>query len=120
MSIYDDPDLQSDNDYVTFDAVGDGVTGVVTNVGKHVWEDGKVSIKLNIRTTDGDRTLTAGQVKLKALIAEQRPEVGDSVDIKLSQIEKRAGGKTLKHFTMTTTRGDGTVPPAPETAEDPF
>lgn len=120
MSIYDDPDLQSDAEYVSFDAVGDGVEGVVFNIGKHAWDDGKVSIKLNIRTENGDKTLTAGQVKLKALIQEQRPEIGDTVKIKMTQVEKRTGGKTLKHFAMTTTKGDGTVPAGPDSAEEPF
>jgi len=49
-------------------------------------------------TADGEVALTAGQVRLKAELSEKRPEVGDTLTVTLTEVEKRAGGKTLKHF----------------------
>ena len=53
------------------------------------------------------QTVTAGQVRLKALLAEKRPEVGDTLTITHTGIEKRAGGKTLKLWTVEVVRGGG-------------
>jgi hypothetical protein len=55
--------------------------------------------------------LTAGQVRLKAALAEQRPEAGDHLTVTLKQVEKRSGGKTLKHFDVEIKRGSGDKPP---------
>jgi len=118
--IYDDPDLKPDTDFVKFEEPGDGVKGVVVSVGKHVFDDGKAALKLVIRTETGDRTLTAGQMQLKTKLNEARPVVGDTVDITFTSTEKRAGGKTLKHFDVVVTKGDGSVPDAPDNTEAPF
>ena len=100
MSVWDSISIDT-GDYVSFVNVGDSVTGVITAISTKTWDDGKTDPQLTIRTDDGEKTLTAGQVRLKAALIEQRPEVGDSIWIKLSQIEKRAGGKTLKHFDVS-------------------
>lgn len=108
MSIWDDAELQNDSEYVKFDAVGDEIAGEVVAVRKQVWDDGKVSPKLDIVTADGEtRTVTAGQIRLKAELAAKRPEPGDRIRIRLSDIERRSGGKTLKHFEVEVTRGTG-------------
>jgi len=113
-SIWDDPDVKTNEDYVTFDAVGDGVSGVIQHIGKHTFDDGKVAAQLLIRCDDGEeRTLTAGQVRLKAALVEQRPMVGDHLKVHLSQIEKRSGGKTLKHFEVAIVRGGAPAAPSP-------
>jgi len=66
-----------------------------------VWDDGKVSPKLILRMDDGtEKTVTAGQVRLKAILAETRPQVGQTIRITMTEIEKRSGGKTLKHFSV--------------------
>lgn len=98
MSIWDDPELRVNSDYIRFEQVGDTVTGTVLSVRAHRFDDGKVVPQILLDTVDGERTLTAGQVRLKALLAEQRPEAGDSLSVTLTNIEKRAGGKTLKDF----------------------
>lgn len=99
-SIWDDPDVVGgSNEFVKFDKVGDSVSGKVDHTGRKVWDDGSVSPQLDLITDDGEaRTLTAGQVRLKLALAEKRPEVGDHLRVELTQIEKRSGGKTLKHF----------------------
>lgn len=110
--IWDDPDLTVNDDYVRFDTVGDTVTGEILNIRKHVFDDGKAVPQVILRTADGERTLTAGQVRLKAALAEKRPAVGQTITVTLTEIEKRSGGKTLKHFRVDI----GTLPAAPPPA----
>ena len=107
MSIWDDPDLRVGGDYVKFENVGDTVTGTVVAIRAQRWDDGKVDPQI-ILTVDGDeKTVTAGQVRLKAELATQRPEPGDLITITMTDVEKRAGGKTLKHFSVDVVRGGG-------------
>jgi hypothetical protein len=107
MSIWDDPELAVVNEYAKFEAIGDRVSGNITGVFAHRFDDGKVVPKIMLETDDGEIALTAGQVRLKAALAEQRPEVGDNLTVTLTEIEKRAGGKTLKHFDVVVVRGKG-------------
>lgn len=100
-SIWDDPSLRVGGDYVKFDNIGDSVNGVVIAIGAHRWDDGSVSPQIVLDTVDGEKTITAGQIRLKAALAEKRPEADDVLTIKLTDIEKRSGGKTLKHFEVT-------------------
>lgn len=121
MSIYDDPEIRVGGDFVTFENVGDSVTGTVLYVGKHTFADGKVAIKLILDTDDGEKTLTAGQVQLSAKLREVRPDVGERVSIKFTNIEKRGGGKTLKHFDVKKKAGNGSIPaPTVTDDEEPF
>jgi hypothetical protein len=83
-----------------------------------MFEDGKVVPQIEMDTADGPKTVTAGQVRLKAALAEKRPGVGDQLTITLSDIEKRAGGKTLKHFTVSV--GPVAAPSPAATAADPL
>jgi hypothetical protein len=123
MSIWDDPALASGGDYVKFDNPGDGVVGDVLNVGLHTWADGSVCPKLTIRTDDGnDVTLTAGQVRLQSALREQRPEAGDRIKVTFTEVEKRPGGKTMKHFDVQVAKGGakGTVAVVVDDDEAPF
>lgn len=114
-SVWDDPELAIASDYVKFENVGDSVAGKVIAVQVHRFDDGKVAPKLIIETDGGDEiAMTAGQIRLKAALAEQRPEPGDHITVTFTQEEKRPGGKTLKHFDVTVTRG-GRPAPAPVT-----
>lgn len=106
-SPWDDPSLRVGGDYVKFDNIGDSVSGVVVNVGMHRWDDGSVSPQIVLDTVDGEKTITAGQIRLKVALAEKRPEIDDTLTIKLTDIEKRAGGKTLKHFEVTVVKASG-------------
>ena len=107
MSVWDTPELQTNSDYVKFEKEGDTVTGTDVNISAHKWDDGSVSPQILLDTADGQQTVTAGQVRLKALLAEKRPEVGDTLTITHTGIEKRAGGKTLKLWTVDVVRGGG-------------
>jgi hypothetical protein len=115
-SVWDDPEMAIASDYVKFEHVGDGVSGTVTAVQVHRFDDGKVAPKLIIETDDGEeKALTAGQVRLRAALAEQRPEAGDHIAVTFTQEEKRPGGKTLKHFDVEVVRS-GAAPAAPAAA----
>jgi hypothetical protein len=113
MSLWDDPDVKVGGDFVKFTAVGDRVAGTITGLRKYRFEDGSVAAQILLTTDDGEeKTVTAGQVRLKVALAEKRPEVGDHITITLSQIERRSGGKTLKHFDVQVRQG--TAPAAAE------
>lgn len=111
MSIWDDEDIKpTEGEFVRFDAVGDGVSGHITAMGKHTFpatkdNPEKTCAQLSITDDKGEpKILTVGQMKLTALLAEQRPDVGDHISVHLTDIEKR-GTRTLKHFECITTRG---------------
>ena len=124
-SVWDDPDLRVGGEFVKFENVGDSVSGTVNAVRAHRFDDGSVAPQILLTTDDGEeRTVTAGQVRLKAELATQRPEPGDHVVITFTEIEKRSGGKTLKHFSVQVTRGGApaaaaTPPVAPAAAPAP-
>lgn len=105
-SVWDDPDLRVGGEFVKFENVGDTVSGVVNAVRAHRFDDGSVAPQILVTTDDGEeRTITAGQVRLKAELATQRPEPGDHIKVTFTEVEKRSGGKTLKHFSVEVTRG---------------
>lgn len=127
MSVWDDPEIRAGGEFVKFEKVGDTVSGTVSAVRAHKFDDGKVAPQILMTTDDGEeRTVTAGQVRLKAALAEERPEAGDHLTITLTQIEQRAGGKSLKHFEVKVRRGAATAattasaaPAAPATGTAP-
>lgn len=100
-SFWDDREMFPSDDFVKFETVGHTVSGTITAIRKHMFEDGKIVPQIELDTADGPKTLTAGQTRLKAALVEKRPGVGDLLTITLTAIEKRAGGKTLKHFDVT-------------------
>ena len=112
MSIWDNPEFRSEGSstYVNFKNIGDLVEGTVLSVGLQTWEDGTVAPKITIHTTEGERTLTAGQIRLKMALANKRPEEGDYLSVKFVSIEDRGGGKTLKHFDVDVRKTIATVP----------
>lgn len=112
MSVWDSPGMNVGGDYVKFDQIGDNIAGIIVEVTVKRWDDGTISPQLLLDTPDGVKTVTAGQIRLKAALAEQRPEKGDYISIRLSDIERRSGGKTLKHFDVQVQRANAT-PAAP-------
>lgn len=120
MSIWDDPQLATGGDFVKFEDVGDTVSGTVTAVRTHQFDDGKIVPQILLTDDSGeDRTLTAGQIRLKVALAEQRPEAGDHLKITLTGVEKRPGGKTLKLFDVAVTRGGAAPQAAPAAPATP-
>jgi hypothetical protein len=107
-SIWDNPEMKVGGDYIKFENVGDTITGTVLSVGAHKWDDGTVSPQVLLETPEGEeKTITAGQIRLKAALAEKRPEVGDTLTVTYTELEKRQGGKTLKHFAVDVVKGSG-------------
>jgi hypothetical protein len=113
MSVWDDPSMRVGGDFIAFNNIGDTVTGTVLSVSAHRWDDGSVCPKVILDVDGDEKTITAGQIRLKAALAEKRPETGDTLTITLTDIEKRAGGKTLKHFDVQVNRG-GAAAAAPK------
>jgi hypothetical protein len=116
-SFWSDPEMFSSGDFVSFEQVGDTVTGTILGMRRHVFDDGKIVPQIELDTANGPKTLTAGQIRLKAELAEKRPGVGDLLTVTLTEIEKRAGGKTLKHFKVTV--GPVAATPTPAAEADP-
>lgn len=53
--------------------------------------------------------ITAGQVKLKAVLVKAAPRPGDRIRIELADVIKTANGNTLKDFKLGIARGNGTT-----------
>jgi hypothetical protein len=98
MSIWDDPELKINSDYIKFETPGDNATGTIVAIRAHKFDDGNVVPQIILNTADGEKIVTAGQMQLKAMLAEKRPNVGDHIKITFTEVEKRSGGKTLKKF----------------------
>jgi len=104
-NIWDDPAIASNSDYIKFENQGDTVTGVIVDIGIQTWQDGSKSPKLILRTATGDRVLTASQVQLKTRLTELRPNVGDTIKVTLTGVQKLNGGKTMKQFDVAVKQG---------------
>lgn len=100
-SIWDDPEIRSGGEFVRFTEPGDTVAGTIQLIRVHRFDDGKVAPQLLLVSDSGEeRTITAGQVGLKAKLAELRPEAGDWISVTMTRIEARAGGRELKHWDL--------------------
>lgn len=115
-SVWDDPELRAGGDFVKLENKGDRISGVISAVRSHRFDDGGVAPQVLFvdDTTGEERTWTAGQIQAKRKLAELRPEAGDWFSAALTDVEKRAGGKTLKHIDIQVSRGGKptTAPPA--------
>jgi len=103
-------DLGPAGDFIRFENPGESVTGTITSLGIHEWEDGKKSPQLGLDVDGEAKVLTAGQVGLAAKLRELRPQVGDSITVTYKGTEKRAGGKTLKLWDVTVNQGGQAIP----------
>lgn len=112
--IWDDPALTITDSFYKFETVGDSAAGVIRSVGRKEWPDGKIDAELILKDdADGeDKTLTIGTIRLKEKFVSLRPGVGDHVSVKLTSIEPRPGGKSMKHYDVTV-NGGGQAPAAP-------
>jgi hypothetical protein len=112
MSIWDDPEMKPPaDDFVKLEAKGDRVSGLITAVDKHDFGGGDIAPQISFTddNTGEARTWTAGQLQAKRKLADLRPEPGDWFSAELTNVEKRAGGKTLKHIDISVNQGG---PPA--------
>lgn len=107
MSIWDDPELRAGGEFVKLEAKGDTISGVISALRSHRFDDGSVvpQVLFTDDTTGEERTWTAGQIQAKRKLAELRPEAGDWFKATLADVEKRSQGKTLKHIEIQVNRG---------------
>lgn len=111
MSFWDNPDLARASNYVSFAKVGDTVTGVITALRTQTFNENGISKtvpQIDLATVDGPRTMTAGQTRLQMALLEQRPDIGDELTVAFTGEERRPGGKAIKSFSVTVSRG-GTI-----------
>lgn len=90
-------------DFVKFDNVGDEVIGIIKDVreGRDFNGNPCPLLVLEVNETGEEKTLTAGQVMLKAALAEKAPKVGDKVKITYSGMSEAKPGKApAKLFTI--------------------
>ena len=109
-NFWDDEEVQkavTSGQYHKLTNVGDTVSGVIAKLDKRKFDEGTSKERTAIELTFEDESmLTAGQVKLMDVLVQMRPQVGDTLEIELVEVEKR-GSKTLKHFKVTHTNAEG-------------
>jgi len=111
MSVWDDPSLSMDTDYVTFENEGDTIKGQITGIYAHTFADGKVAPKLTLDTEQGSKILTAGQFQLRQKLSDLRPNIGDTITVTFTGMNNLGGGKTMKLFDVNVAKSADT--PAP-------
>lgn len=100
-------DFTSNGDFVTFKEVGDSVIGVIKALRTGKDFNGNPCPELILEVDGEEQTVTAGQVLLKAALAEKAPQVGDKIKIVYSGIgEARPGKAPAKQFTVEVKPGE--------------
>lgn len=111
-------------DFIKFDEVGDQVIGVIKEVREGKDFNGNPCPELVLELDDGEeKTVTAGQVRLKAVLAEKRPQVGDKIRITYSGVSRDAkpGRAPAKEFTVDVKAGPHELQqPAVSNTDAPF
>jgi hypothetical protein len=109
--------------FVKFENVGDSVVGIIKQVREGKDFNGNPCPELILEDDDGDeRTVTAGQVLLRAALAEKAPQPGDKIRITYSGVgEGKPGKAPAKLFTVEVKPGPH-VMKHPEVAhsDEPF
>jgi hypothetical protein len=121
---YDWDQHKQTGDWITFDNVGDTVIGDIIAIRTGEDFNRNPCPELVIRTDDGaEKTLTAGQVRLKSELAAQAPQVGDRIRIVYSGVGDAKPGKApakLFEVAVKTGAGNTTPAPAPVLEDAPF
>lgn len=113
-------------DFVKFDNVGDQVVGIIKHVreGKDFNGNPCPLLILEVNELGEEKTLTAGQVRLKMALAEKQPQVGDKIRIVYSGVGAAQPGKApAKEFTVEVKPGPHALVspgPADQANEAPF
>ena len=80
---------------------GDQISGVLTAIRVATMPDGNKYPSLSIDVEGVKYDVLASQSQLLRMLADKKPNLGDSITIKHTKVEKLAGNKTLKHFEVT-------------------
>ena len=118
-----DYDAYTGGDYVRFNEPGDGVIGTIKAVREGRDFNGNACPELVLEVDDNgaEQTVTAGQVMLRAALAEKRPQVGQRIRIVYTRNGPvGAGGNPAKEFTVDVKDGQPLVSPAVANSEEPF
>ena len=110
-------------DWVRFENVGDGIVGIIKEVREGKDFNGNPCPELILEDGEGEeKTLTAGQVMLKAALAEKAPQKGDKVRIVYSGVGPAKPGKApAKEFTVEVKPGPHELQhPGVANSEEPF
>lgn len=89
-------------DRFKFENEGDTVSGKITQIRVATMPDGSRYPSITIDTGERTVEVLASQTQLLRLLASTQPKTGDQITITHTNVEKLAGGKTLKHFTIDT------------------
>ena len=110
-------DYTSSGDYVTWKTPGDQLIGTVKQIREGTDFDGNPCPELVLEVNDdGDeQTWTVGQVMLKRLLAEQRPQVGQKIRVTYTGDDGQ-----MKVFTLDVKEGAPLVNPNVADTEAPF
>jgi hypothetical protein len=123
MSTFQWDKYAQNGEYATFNEVGDQIVGVVKVIREGRDFNGNPCPELVLELEDGDeKTVTAGQVMLKAALAEKAPKEGDRIRITYSGVgDARPGRAPAKLFTVDVKPGPFEVAqPIVRNSEDPF
>lgn len=114
--VFDWETFTTNGDFISFKEVGDSVVGVIKAIRAGKDFNGNPCPELILDVDGDEKTVTAGQVLLKAALAEKAPNVGDRIRIVYSGIgEARPGKAPAKQFTVDVKVG-GKVPAKSSTA----
>ena len=83
------------------ETAGDSIGGKIVAMRVATMPDGNTYPSLTLDNNGVQREVLASQSMLLQRLAALQPKVGDTITIEFTQIEKLAGGKTLKHFNVT-------------------
>jgi hypothetical protein len=84
---------------------GDSIAGKIKSMRVATMPDGSKYPSLTIISNGDDFEVLASQTQLLRLLAEKKPEVGDTIAITYTKLERLNAGKTMKHFTVEVSKG---------------
>lgn len=106
-------DYKGGGDFVTFQNIGDSVSGEILSIRVGKDFNGNPCPELLLKTDDGaEKTLTAGQKVLQSALAEERPEVGDRIGIIYSGVGDAKPGKAPAKLFDVAVKRQGSSPAA--------
>lgn len=84
---------------------GDQISGIINSIRVATMPDGNKYPSLTIDVAGDKFEVLVSQTQLLRLVAEKKPNIGDTITIKFTRVEKLAGNKTLKHFEVLVVKG---------------
>lgn len=103
---YNWEEFVNNGDFVSFKEVGDKVVGIIKQIRTAKDFNGNPCPELVLDVDGEEKTVTAGQVLLKAALAEKAPQVGDKIRIVYSGVgDAKPGRAPAKQFTVDVKAG---------------